>query len=118
MARYFTEEEFKGELDLNKIDVTLKKLYKSEDILPTQELSIEFFMMSNDMDKLEMMEEFLEDLGMEIDSVEQHEDGCELIAITEPMKMDAETVKKWFVSLWNEGYKLDCKLDGWHVLID
>lgn len=118
MARYFTEEDFKTELDLKKVDKVISQLYKEEDVLPTQEFAIEFFMMSNDMDKLEQMEELLEEMGCEIDSLEQYEDGCELIAISEPVLMTPEAVKNWYKHLWTEGFKMDCKLDGWHVLVD
>ena len=118
MARYFTEKEFKTELDLNRVDQVLKQLSADEDLTPDQENCIEFFVMSNTLDKLDEMDEILEGMGYDVDSVEKHDDGCELIAITTPMKMDSETVKSWYKNLWNEAYKLDCKLDGWHVLID
>ena len=118
MKRYFTEKEFKTEMDLKKISSVLDQLYNEEDVLESQELSIEFFMMSNSIEKLEEMEEILEEMGMDIDSVECYEDGCELIAITEPMKMDVDTITAWYKSLWTAGFKVDCKIDGWHVLVD
>lgn len=118
MARYFTEKEFKTEMDLKKISSVLSQLYKEEDVLESQELAIEFFMMSNTIDKLDEMEEILEGMGMTVDSVECYDDGCELIGITEPMQMNVETITAWYKSMWLEGYKLDCKIDGWHVLID
>ena len=118
MARYFTEEEFKTESDVNRVEEVLKRLYAEEDVIATQEHSIEFFMMSDSLDKLDEIDEVLEGMGYDVDSVEKHSDGCELIAISTPMKMDIETVKSWYEKLWTEGYKTDCKLDGWHVLVD
>jgi hypothetical protein len=118
MARYFTEEEFKTEFDNSKVDGILKMLYKEEDVLPTQELSIEFFMMSNTMDKLDLIEEILEELGCDIDGSEQYEDGCELIAVSPPVLMTPDAVKAWYKKYWELGYQNDCKLDGWHVLVD
>lgn len=118
MARYFTEEEFKTELDLDRVSEVLKKLYAEEGVTSDQECCIEFFMMSDTLDKLDEMDEILEGMGYDVDSVEKHDDGCELIAISTPMKMDLETVKAWCKNLWVEGYKMDCKFDGWHVLVD
>ena len=118
MARYFTEEEFKTELDLDRIGEVLKRLYADEDLSSEQECSIEFFMMSDTLDKLDEMDEILEGMEYDVDSVEKHDDGCELIAISTPMKMDAETVTAWYKNLWTQGYRMDCKLDGWHVLVD
>ena len=110
--------EFKTEMDLEKIDSVLKQLFTEEDVFEGQELAIEFFMMSDSMDKLDEMEEILEEMGMMVDSIECYEDGCELIGTTEAMKMNKETVSAWYKSMWLEGYKLDCKIDGWHVLVD
>lgn len=118
MARYFTEEELKTEMDLGRIDQVLKQLYSAEDVTPDQEHCIEFFMMSDTVDKLDEMDEILEGKGYDVDGVEKHSDGCELIATTTPMKMNAETVKAWYEKLWKEGFQYDCKLDGWHVIVD
>ena len=118
MARYFSKEEFDQGLDQDRIKMVLNNLYKEEDVKPDHEFSIEFFMMSDDIEKLDEMEEILEGMGMDIDGSETYEDGAELIAISEPMKMDFDTVSAWCQKMWVEGYKLDCKFDGWHVLVD
>lgn len=118
MARYFTKEQFTKDLDLNRIDEVLNRLYKEEDITPDQLHPIEFFVMSNEIDKLDEYEEILVGMGIEVDTVEEYGDGCEMVAITEPMKMDAETLKAWYQKLWALGFEHDCKLDGWHVLLD
>jgi hypothetical protein len=118
MARYFTEQEYKEDFDVKKVDQILKILYKEEDVLPTQELSIEFFMMSDSADKLEILEELLEELGCDIDGIESYDDGCELIAVSPPILMTPDAVKSWYKSYWDLGFKNDCKLDGWHVLVD
>ena len=118
MARYFTEEEFKNEMEIDRVGLVLKQLYSAEDVTPDQEHCIEFFMMSDTLDKLDEMDEVLEGKGYDVDGVEKHTDGCELIAVTTPMKMDVKTVSNWYEKLWKEGYQLDCKLDGWHVLVD
>ena len=118
MARYFTKEEFDEGLDKERIKSVLNTLYKEEDIKPEHEMPIEFFMMSDTLDKLDEVEEILEGMGYDIDSSEQHDDGCELIAISTPMKMDLDTVVAWCEKMKVEGFKFDCKFDGWHVLID
>ncbi len=118
MARYFTEQEFKDDFDLQRVETVLNQLYKEEDLLPNSMCSIEFFIMSDKLTKLEQMEELLEEMGADIDSIEKYEDGCELIAMSQPMLMQVSVVKDWYSNLWKEGYKLDCKLDGWHILAD
>lgn len=118
MGRYYTKEEFDQGLDQERIKSVLNRLYKEEDVKPEHEFPIEFFMMSDDIEKLEEVEEILEGMGMDIDSVEQYDDGAELIAIGEPIKMDFDTVYKWCDNIRKEGYKFDCKFDGWHVLVD
>lgn len=118
MARYFTKEEFDEGLDKERIKSVLAILYKEEDVEPEHELSIEFFMMSDSLDKLDEVEEILEEMGCDIDSSEKYDDGCELIAISAPMKMDTDTVTSWCEKMRAEGFKFDCKFDGWHVLTD
>ena len=118
MSRYFTKEDFKEEFDLSRVDEVLNRLYKEEDVTSEQEYALEIFVMSDTLDKLDEMEEVLEKMDIYTDSIEKHDDGCELIASTQPMKMDPEVIKKWYTNLWEEGFKFDCKPDGWHVLVD
>ena len=118
MGRYFTKEEFEEGIDKNRIKTVLQTLYKEEDVKPDHEMSIEFFMMSDTLDKLDEIEEVLEGLGYDIDSSEKYDDGCELITISTPMKMELETIYEWCNKMRVEGYKFDCKFDGWHVLVD
>ena len=118
MARYFTKEEFDEGLDRARVESVLARLYKEEDVKPEHELSIEFFMMSDDIEKLDEMEEVLEGMGIDVDSIEKYDDGAELVAIGEPIKMDVDTIFNWCTKIRIEGFKFDCKFDGWHVLVD
>ena len=118
MPRYFTPEEYKSELNLEQTAIVLERLASDEDISGNIELPIEFFFMSDSMDKMEEIEEKLEELGYDIDSIEKYDDGIELIGNTAPMKMTVETINEWKKQMWDLGFSFDCKLDGWHVLVD
>ena len=113
---FFTKDIYDTEIALDvNVDV-LERIHKSN-VTPEKRLSIEFFYVSDQEEKLRR-------LGLHLIAnfpnytdfkVQSYNGNFELLGNTHPIKMELAAINEWNLQMWDIGYEFDCKLDGWQV---
>lgn len=113
---FFTKDIYDTEIRLDVNADVLRRIYGS-DVSPGTELSIDFFYISDQEEKLKKLGLHLLEIFPHYTDlkVQPYSDHYELLGITNPIKMDLENINRWNQKMWDIGYEFDCKLDGWQV---
>lgn len=113
---FFTKEIYDTEIALDvNVDV-LERIHKSN-LTPETSLSIEFFYVSDQEEKLKRLGlHLITKFPNYIDfKVQPYNGNFELLGNTHPIKMELAAINEWNQQMWDIGYEFDCKLDGWQV---
>jgi len=113
---YFTKEIFSKDIDLETNDDVLERIY-GDNVKPTDKLSVEFWFLTDTEIKAIVFKDVLIKTYpeyLEI-KVEEYDGDYEISGITNPLRMNLETINNWNIKMWDIGYIYDCKLDGWQV---
>jgi hypothetical protein len=113
---FFTKDIYDTEIALEVNGDVLERIYNS-DVTPETSLPIEFFYVSDDVEKLKRLGlHLLTNFPKYIDlKVQPYNGNFELLGTTHHIKMDLSTINEWNQQMWDMGYEFDCKLDGWQV---
>jgi hypothetical protein len=113
---FFTKEIYDSEIALGVNQEVLERIY-GDGITTDTSLPIEFVFVSDHEQKLKnlglaLLSECPEYTGIR---VQPYYANFELQGITQPVRMELQTINKWNQEMWDLGYQFDCKLDGWQV---
>jgi hypothetical protein len=113
---FFTKLVYNTEIRLDVNADVLNRIYSSK-VSPNDKLPIEFFYVSDSIEKLKKLGVFLMINYPDYHSIKAkpYNNLFELSGVTEPMGMQIEIINAWNRLMWDAGYQFDCKLDGWQV---
>jgi len=116
--RFFTKEEYETEIALNVNADVLKRIY-ADDVKPSDKLKVEFVFVTDSKEKAEELAsqivlEYPNYSDIKIKWLDGYWDIC---GTTDKIKMSLNEINYWNQALWDLGYTVDCKLDGWQVEI-
>jgi len=114
--RFFTEEEYLTEIGLDVNKDVLERIY-ADDIKPSDKLEIEFVFVTDTREKADrLVSKIITEYPNYSDiKVEKLEDYWEIYGATNEIVMALSDINNWNQALWDLGYQVDCKLDGWQV---
>jgi len=113
---FFTEKMYANEIGLDINEDVLKRIYNTN-ITGTDRRPIEFFFVSDNIDKILDLQNYLKQKFEDYIElkIQPYKNLYELSGTTDPIQMNLESVNKWNQLMWDAGYEFDCKLDGWQV---
>ena len=114
--RFFTEEEYLTEIGLDVNENVLERIY-ADDIKPSDKLKIEFVFVTDTRDKADrLVSKIITEYPIYSNiEVEKSDDYWEIYGATNEIVMALSDINNWNQALWDLGYQVDCKLDGWQV---
>ena len=115
-GRFFTKEEYENELHLSLNFDVLERI-KSDSTLTNDEMIFSFYFITDARTKIDSLIDYLEanEPNQQIIELNQINEIWELNGRTYPIKLEIENINSWERKMWEIGYKLDCKLDGWET---
>jgi hypothetical protein len=113
---FFDLESYENDIELEVNRDVLERIY-ADGIKPTDILPIEFYFLTDTKEKAVLFGDHLISKFPEYENIEidDYDGDFEISGITDPKKMNLESVNEWNKTMWHLGYKFDCKLDGWQV---
>lgn len=116
MNAYFDQDTYENEIDLETNEDVLQRIY-NDGVTPTDELPIEFFFLTDSQTKADNFKYHLQEAFPTYQDIEisDYDGDFEISGTTKPIKMELQAINDWNSTMWNTGYKFDCRLDGWQV---
>jgi hypothetical protein len=113
---FFSQNEYENEIGLEINEDVLERIY-ADNITSKDLLNINFAFITDTIDKAKNFAKILAQTFTRYKdiAVDNYNDLFEITGTTDKIQMSISEINKWNQTLWDFGYKYDCKLDGWFV---